>query len=159
VTAKVKPAEEVIDGSLAADPRARAWRLLFERHASLFARLEAEMRAEQDLSLTWYDVLLHLSEAPRNRLRMNELAEAVVISKSGLTGIVDRMESAGLVAREPVAGDRRAVQVSLTPAGQERFETASQVHRRGIREHFSDRLDEADGEMLMAILKKLAPAS
>jgi DNA-binding MarR family transcriptional regulator len=116
------------------------------------------LEQEQDLPVTWYDVLLHLDEVPRRRMRMNELAGAVVVSKSGLTTLVDRMQEAGLVAREPDDNDRRAIDVVLTKAGKARFDKARQLHRRGIRRHFSDHLTEADAKRLIAILEKLQGA-
>src|SRR2546423_14379142 len=139
----------------ATDLRTRAWRLFFEQHARLVGMLEDELRSGLDLSLTWYDVLLHLAEAPQNRLRMRELSDALVISKSGLTGLIDRMEKARLVERRQVAGDRRAVEVGLTPAGHARFEGAARLHRAGVHRHFVERLEEADGAALLAIFEKL----
>ena len=122
-------------------------------------RLDRELQAEEGLSLAWYDVLLHLDEVPGRRLRMTDLAAAVVISKSGLTSLVDRMEEAGLVAREPDPDDRRAIAVALTAAGRERFAQAAKVHRRGIREHFSDHLTAEEGQRLVDSLARLLRSS
>src|SRR5205085_882233 len=74
------------------DPRPDAWRIFVETHAALFGRLADEMREAHGMPVTWYDVLLHLAEVDGQRLRMGDLARAVVISKSGLTALVDRME-------------------------------------------------------------------
>lgn len=137
------------------DPRARAWRLFVETHGLVFGRLTDELKAEIGLPMTWYDVLLHLQEVPGQRLRMHELAEAVVISKSGLTTLVDRMEEAGLLRREPPAHDRRAIEVALTDAGRRRFEEASAIHSRGINEHFISYLNKSEGQMLARILERL----
>ena len=93
-------------------------------------RLDRELQAEEGLSLAWYDVLLHLDEVPGRRLRMTDLAAAVVISKSGLTSLVDRMEEAGLVAREPDPDDRRAIAVALTAAGSASTSPITSLRRR-----------------------------
>ena len=86
-----------------------AWRAFLRAHAVLTRALEAELLAEQDLSLAAYDVLVQLAEAPERRLRMTELAELVLLSRSGVTRLVDRMEKSGLVSRCPVESDGRGV--------------------------------------------------
>jgi DNA-binding MarR family transcriptional regulator len=138
------------------DERRAAWRELFETHAALRERLAAEMQDETGLPMTWYDVLLHLADPPATSMRMHELADAVVISKSGLTRLVDRMEEEGLLAREAVPGDRRSTAITLTPAGRSRFEEAREVHRRGIHEHFSRHLSEEEARALRELLARLA---
>jgi DNA-binding MarR family transcriptional regulator len=144
---------------MADDPRARAWRLFVETHGLVFGRLTDELKAEVGLAMTWYDVLFHLQEVPGQRLRMHELAEAVVISKSGLTTLVDRMEKAGLLRRKPPAHDRRAIEVALTDAGRRRFEEANAVHWRGIQEHFTSHLNKREAEMLARVLERLKEAN
>lgn len=139
--------------------RARAWRLFVETHGVVFGRLIDELRAEVGMPMTWYDVMFHLQEAPAQRLRMHELTKAVVISKSGLTTLVDRMEKAGLLRRERPANDRRAIEVRLTDAGLRRFEAANAVHWRGIQEHFIAHLDESEGRLLARILDRLKQAN
>jgi DNA-binding MarR family transcriptional regulator len=141
------------------EARARAWRLFVETHGLVFGRLTEELRDEVGLPMTWYDVLFHLHEVPGQRLRMHELAEAVVISKSGLTTLVDRMEEAGLLRREPTPDDRRAIEIALTDAGKRRFEEANAVHWRGIQEHFVAHLDEAEGEVLARLLQRVKEAN
>jgi DNA-binding MarR family transcriptional regulator len=141
------------------DRRARAWRLFVETHGLVFGRLVDELKAETGLPITWYDVLFQLQEVPGQRLRMRELADAVVITKSGLTTLVDRMEEAGLLRREPPPNDRRAIEVVLTEAGHRRFEEANAVHWRGIQEHFIAYLDEAEGELLARLLERVKEAN
>jgi DNA-binding GntR family transcriptional regulator len=97
--------------------------MFFEAHAAVCAEVEAELQRAHGLSLRWYDVLLHLHAVPGRRLSMRELGDAVVISKSGLTGVVDRMARAGLV---------------------ERIAHARVDHRAAVAERFLDRLDPAD---------------
>jgi DNA-binding MarR family transcriptional regulator len=133
-----------------------AWRAFLRAHASITRALEAELEAEQDLSLASYDVLVQLAEAPDRRLRMTELADAVLLSRSGVTRLVDRLEKSGLVARCRVASDGRGVAARLTEAGLDRLRTASRTHLRGVGQHFVNRLDEADLRTLERISRRLA---
>ena len=133
-----------------------AWRAFLRAHASITRALEAELEAEQDLSLASYDVLVQLAEAPDRRLRMTELADAVLLSRSGVTRLVDRLEKNGLVARCRVASDGRGVAARLTEAGLDRLRTASRTHLRGVAQHFVNRLDEADLRTLERISRHLA---
>src|SRR3954465_10592059 len=126
-----------------------AWHALIRSHARVVRRLEAELEAEQGLSLQAYEVLAHLSEAPDRRLRMSDLAALVVISPSGLTRLVDKLAADGLVERGRCAGDARVVYATIPPAGLQRFKTAYPIHLRGVREHLVDRLDR---EHLAAIV-------
>ncbi|ANY05956.1 MarR family winged helix-turn-helix transcriptional regulator [Pseudonocardia sp. HH130630-07] len=134
-----------------------SWRTFLRAHAGVTRMLESELEAEQKLSLAAYDVLVQLSEAPEHRLRMTELAEAVLLSRSGVTRLVDRLERSGLVLRAKVAEDGRGVTATLTDAGQERLRIASTTHLRGVRRHFADRLDPADLAELARISRKLIP--
>jgi DNA-binding MarR family transcriptional regulator len=118
--------------------------------------LEVELLAEQDLPLASYDVLVQLAEAPDRRLRMTELADAVLLSRSGVTRLVDRLEKGGLVARCPVESDGRGVAARLTDAGLDRLRTASRTHLRGVAHHFVNRLDEPDLRVLERISRHLA---
>lgn len=133
-----------------------AWRSFLRAHASITRALEAELLAEQGLPLASYDVLVQLAEAPDRRLRMTELADAVLLSRSGVTRLVDRLEKSGLVARCPVESDGRGVAARLTDAGLDRLRTASRTHLRGIAHHFASRLDEADLRVLERISRRLA---
>jgi len=136
----------------APDPRRQAWRAVMETHGRILSVLEGELVAATGIDLQCYDVLLHLSEAGEPGLRMRELAEAVVISKSGLTSLVDRMARRGLVERIPDPSDRRAVLVALTPEGRSRYREAARVHLAGIDEHFARHLTREQGRMLTTIL-------
>src|SRR6266568_5139636 len=86
-----------VAGGLARDPRLRAWRAFVEAHTAVMDVLERELMERRGISLTWYDVLLQLSEAPESRLRMSELADSIVISRSGFSRAARRMEEAGLI--------------------------------------------------------------
>jgi DNA-binding MarR family transcriptional regulator len=126
----------------------RAWRLFLVAHARLTAQLEEELREQAGMPLTWYDVLVQLSEAPEGRLRMQELARAVLLSKSGLTRLVDRLCAAGYLAREADPVDRRGTLAVLTPAGRRALREAAPVHLRGVERAFAEVLTEAEASTL-----------
>jgi DNA-binding MarR family transcriptional regulator len=133
-----------------------AWRAFLRAHAVLTRVLETELLAEQDLSLAAYDVLVQLAEAPEHRLRMTELADAVLLSRSGVTRLVDRLERGGLVSRCPVENDGRGVAAQLTDAGLSRLRVASRTHLAGVARHFAARLDAEDRTALERISRRLA---
>jgi DNA-binding MarR family transcriptional regulator len=136
-------------------PEQRAqWRVFLETAYALIDILDAELQAEQGLSLRWYDALVHLEEA-EDGLRMNELASRILFSKSGLTRVVDRMEEAGLVRRERPPDDRRVVKVSVTATGLEALQAARAVHRRGIDEHFVQHVGVRELAALAQTLEKV----
>ena len=132
-----------------------SWRAFLRAHAVITRALEVELLADQELSLAAYDVLVQLVEAPEHRLRMTELAEAVLLSRSGVTRLVDRLERAGLVSRCPVAGDGRGVAAQITEAGVARLRAASRTHLTGVARHFADRLDAEDLTALERITRRL----
>ncbi|OSY42452.1 MarR family transcriptional regulator [Pseudonocardia autotrophica] len=134
-----------------------SWRSFLRAHAGITKLLETELEAEQRLSLAAYDVLVQLSEAPEHRLRMTELADAVLLSRSGVTRLVDRLEKIGLVERAKVADDGRGVTARMTDIGYRRLRIAAVTHMRGVREHFADRLDAADLADLERVARKLIP--
>jgi DNA-binding MarR family transcriptional regulator len=86
---------------------------------------------------------------------MSELASRILASKSGLTRVIDRMEEAGLVERRRPAGDRRVIEIVMTPAGQKALADARAVHRRGINEHFAQHLSKRDVQALSRALEKV----
>jgi DNA-binding MarR family transcriptional regulator len=131
------------------------WERLIRAHAGIVERLEEEMEAENGLSLRWYEVLLRLSRAPEGRMRMQDLAEMALQSKSGLTRAVDRMEAAGLVSREVCPSDRRGILAVITPEGRRRFRRAATFHVRGIERHFGRHLTETEPDVLRSLLDRL----
>lgn len=136
-----------------------AWRLLLETHSALTARLARELADERDLPLAWYDVLVRLSEADGGRLRMQDLVGSLLLSKSGISRLVDRMEDAGLIARASCPSDRRGQFAVLTDAGRATLLRAAPTHLRGIQEHFASHLDETDVADLRRALTKLRAAN
>jgi DNA-binding MarR family transcriptional regulator len=142
------------------DPAAlAAWRLLLEAHAEVTELLERELVAERGLPLSRYDVLLNLAEAPGGRLRMQELSASVLLSKSGLSRLVDRMVEAGLVRRERCQDDRRGWFAVLTDQGRSALRRAAPVHLRGIQEHFARHLEPDEVEVLAAALSRVVAAA
>src|SRR5436309_6712536 len=111
--------------------RLRAWRLYFESALALHDVLDAELERDAAIPLRWYDALVHLEETPEG-LRMNELAERILYSKSGFTRVVDRMEEAGLVERVRPENDRRSILVVLSDQGRNTMEQARRYHRHAI---------------------------
>ncbi len=126
------------------DPRLDAWRAFLSAHARLVRRLDEELRAEHGLSLAEYDTLFQIASAPDRRLRMHELAERVLLSRSGTTRLIDRLESDGLVVRWACSSDARGAEAALTQGGLDRLRTASATHLRGVEDYFLDNIPPAD---------------
>ena len=133
----------------------RAWQALLHAHHLVVRKLDHELRAEHDLALAAYDVLLRLARAPQRALRMADLAERVMLSPSGLTRLVDRLVAKGLVERETDPQDARATLARLTPEGARVLRRAARTHLRGIREHFTGQLNDAQLEEVAAGLEKI----
>jgi len=132
-----------------------AWRGMLITHSRVIAALDDELEREHGLPLGSYEVLLWLAEASEHSLRMGELADRLLLSRSGLTRLVDRLAAQGLVERHSCPSDRRGTFARLTETGLERFEEARPTHLRGIREQFLAGLDEGDLANLAAAWKKI----
>jgi DNA-binding MarR family transcriptional regulator len=126
------------------DPRLEPWRAFLLAHARVFRRLDEELRAEHDLTIGEYDALLTIAQAPERRIRMRQLADEVILSKSGVTRLIDRLVDDGLVERSACLADARGAEAVLTDRGLARLRAASTTHLRGIDEHFLAILDPAD---------------
>jgi len=122
------------------DQELRAWRGLLRTHAMLVKRLDAELEAAHGLPLTSYEVLLNLWHAEEAKMRMCDVAESVLLSRSGLTRLVDRLERDGFVERVSCAADARGAYAKLTDAGRAKLEEARGTHLAGVREHFLSNL-------------------
>ena len=118
------------------DPRLEAWRAFLGAHARLSRRLDEELRAAHDISLPEYDALLQLAQAPERRLRMSRLASLVLLSKSGVTRLIDRLEADGFVERTACLSDARGAEAVLTVAGLARLREAARTHLAGIDRYF-----------------------
>jgi DNA-binding MarR family transcriptional regulator len=124
------------------DTELAAWRGLLRVHATLAKELDAELEAGHQLPLSSYDVLTTLADQHEGRMRMCDLAEAVVLSRSGLTRLVDRLQREGLIERAQCTSDARGAYAVLTAEGETRLREAQALHRDGVRRrflrHFSD---------------------
>jgi len=136
--------ETIAEPLTARDPRLAPWRAFLLAHARVARRLDEELRSEHDVSFAEYDALLTIAQAPGRRVRMGLLAEEVLLSKSGVTRLIDRLVSDGLVERSACLADARGAEAVLTERGLTRLRAASQSHLRGIDEHFLAVVDAAD---------------
>jgi DNA-binding MarR family transcriptional regulator len=134
--------------------RLRAWRLYFESALAVVDVLESELERDAGIPLRWYDTLVQLEET--DGLRMTELAERILYSKSGFTRIVDRMEEADLLRRVRPENDRRSIVIVLTDQGRRTLEEARLYHRHSIETHFSSHLADTDIKALTRALDKVS---
>lgn len=135
--------------------RRRAWRAIMVMHGTITPLLDDELRHGTDLDLQTYDALLHTYEAGESGIRMTDLAQKVVLSKSGLTTLVDRLEQRALLQRIPDTEDRRATRITLTDRGIETFRRAAKVHVTGIQKHFTDRLTDDEAKVIAEVLERI----
>ena len=137
-----------------------AWRGMLQIHARMTRALDAQMRREHALPVSSYEVLMFLADAPGHRLRMSEIAERVLLSRSGLTRLVDRLEELGYVTRCSVETDGRGAYAELTEAGLAKLRAARRTHLEGVREYFLERLSadeqKALGELWARLLDQAA---
>lgn len=126
------------------DLQLEPWRAFLRAHARVARRLDDDLRSRHGLSLQEYETLLHLAEAPDRRLRMGRLADSLLLSKSGVTRLVDRLVDDGLVERTSCTSDARGAEASLTEAGLLRLRTAAPTHLAGIRDYFFSAIEAAD---------------
>jgi DNA-binding MarR family transcriptional regulator len=133
-----------------------AWRGLLRTHARVLAELDAELEQAHGLAVPEYEVLLVLSQRDEHRLRMSELADAALLTRSGMTRLVDRLERQGLVRRERCPVDGRGTDAVITPGGLDRLAEARPTHIAGVRRAFLDLLrkkqQRALGEAFDAVL-------
>lgn len=140
------------------EPELAAWRGLLRAHSRLVAILDEELESEHGLPLGSYEVLLSLAETDGGSLRMGDLADRLLLSRSGLTRLIDRLVARGLVERHNCADDRRGTYACLTAAGGELFEAARPTHLRGVREHFLTHLSKGEIDQLGVIWDRVTAA-
>jgi len=143
--------------ALSADELA-AWRAFLQAHARITRRLDEELQAAHGLSLAEYDALLQIARSPGRRVRMNVLADRVLLSRSGITRLVDRLETAGSVERVACSSDARGQEAVLTAAGLDRLRTAGGTHLDGVRRYFLDRVATDDLAVIERSLGGVAAA-
>src|SRR3954447_2273556 len=135
----------------------RAWRGLVKAHGCLVKRLDAQLEAEHGVPLSSYEVLVRLSDADGGKLRMHDIAAGVMLSRSGLTRLVDRLERDGLVCRCSCENDARGAYAVITDPGRERLAQARATHRAGIRALFVAHYSDAELEQVAELLERLLP--
>jgi DNA-binding MarR family transcriptional regulator len=135
----------------------RAWRGMLRVHATLTKALDAELDAAHGLPLSSYEVLMHLADAEDQRMRMSDLAAMVILSRSGLTRLVDRLEREGLIARESCPSDARGSFARLTAAGRRKLDAARATHLAGVRSLFLAHFTAEEQDVLGAAWERVLP--
>jgi DNA-binding MarR family transcriptional regulator len=132
-----------------------AWRGMLRAHAELVRELDAELARDHDMPLSSYEVLLYLNDSPEGRMRMSELADSVLLSRSGLTRLVDRLERQGLLKRERCESDARGLFAEITQEGRKAFAEARKTHLDGVRRVFLNRFSRDELRTLGGLWQKL----
>lgn len=143
----------------ASKTEALVWPLFLTAHSVLVSKIEARLSAAGLPPLVWYDVLWALERAPDYRLRMSELAEMTVLSRSNLTRLVDRLESAGLVERTRAKADRRGAYAVTTRKGRDMRRKMWPIYSTAIRDLFADHIDNREATTLTAVLQRVLNAA
>lgn len=136
-----------------------AWRSFLQSHARILRELDAGLIAAQGMTTRDYQVLLYLSKEPDRRLAMSALAERTMLTRSGITRLVDGLVAAGLVQRIACPQDARVSYAQLTEAGYEKLRDAGCTHIAGIRRLFLDHFSEEEVEQLAHLLSRLPGAA
>ena len=131
------------------------WSLFLRTHAAVVPRIEQDLLRRRQLPLAWYDVLLELNAAAGRRLRMQELGNRVVLSRSRASRVVDELAAAGLARRDPDPSDRRGSFAVLTDSGRQALRAAAPVYLAGIGEHFTAVLTDEELPVLQAALGRV----
>lgn len=132
-----------------------AWARLLRTHKVLLEKVQADLSAAGLPPLEWYDLLLELDLAEGNRLRLYDLGERMVLSRSNLTRLCDRLEKEGLILREQCAEDRRGLFAALTPPGAELRRAMWSVYKQAVEQHFSAHLTDSEASELASVLMRL----
>lgn len=135
------------------------FRAFLEAHAVVVGAIERELQLTVGLPLTWYEVLYRLASAPDASLRMQDLAERLVFSRSGVTRLIDRLGRAGLVERASCPSDRRGMYAVLTDSGRSTYERARPAVERAVEEHFARHLDAAEAAGLTSMMARIIAAN
>jgi len=135
---------------LLSPPELHAWRGMLRAHAALAKALDAQLEAEHGLQLSSYEVLMYLADAEDERMRMCDLASTILLSRSGLTRLVDRLQREGLIERVACDADARGAFAKLTPLGREKLCGARATHLAGVRAMFLDLFSAEELELFGA---------
>ena len=135
-----------------------AWRGFLNAHAHITRRISRDLADAGLPDLSWYDLLWAIYDSPGRRLRVNELAKAVVLSPTAMSRFVDRVEKAGYVRRTTDPDDRRALQIEITPEGEELLRQMWPVYRKGIEDYFTSHLGRS-AKGMRAMLDRMAQSA
>ena len=141
--------------SLLSELELGAWKGMLEVHSALVAQLDSELERDHGLPLSSYEVLMNLADSDDGRLRMGELAERLLLSRSGITRLADRLERQGLIVRERCPSDGRGFFARLTPAGRKKIAAARPAHLSGVRRRYLSQLSDSEKESLADIWQRL----
>ena len=136
-----------------------AWRGMLRVHAALVKSLDAELSAAHELPLSSYEVLITLESAPGRKLRMSELADSVLLSRSGMTRLVDRLERDGLLERDHCTADGRGCFAVLAAKGLEAVASARRTHLGGVRERFLSQFADEELRLLATFWERILPGA
>jgi DNA-binding MarR family transcriptional regulator len=136
-----------------------AWRSFLQSHASILRALDAELVAEQGMTTRDYEVLLYLAQAADRKLPMSALAESTMLTRSGITRLVDGLVAAGLIERVSCPSDARVSYARITDEGYEKLRDAGCTHIASIRRLFLEHFTAEEIEQLAALLSRLPGAS
>jgi len=132
-----------------------AWSAFLRAHAALVPAIDAELRRTTGLPLSWYDVLLELNASPHRRLRMQELGQQAVISRTRASRVVDELVAAGYVRRQPNPDDKRSSFASMTDDGRRVFRRAAPKYLDAVRRQFSGRLSSSQLRVIRDALEMI----
>ena len=143
----------------ATDPKARAWALLLSAHARLLQQIEKDLATADLPPLAWYDVLWELEKADSGRLRMHELAHRIVLSRSNLSRLADRLEEARLITREDSPEDGRGYRLALTRSGRAMRKRMWTVYSEAIERLFAQHVTSGEAQAMAEALARVSKAA
>jgi DNA-binding MarR family transcriptional regulator len=141
------------------EPRLQAWRAVRDAHATLTGSVEEALRDADLPPLSWFNLLWALDEAPDKRLRMNQLAAYLNLSRGGLTKLVDRLEGAALITRQACPADRRGYHAVLEPTGEEMLHRMWPVYEAEVERHFAAGLSIEEAATIRDVLGRAAESA
>lgn len=144
-----------VDDKLVTGVWLTAWQRLLRTQCSLLRVLDADLQAAHDITISDYDVLVSLRDSPQGRLRMSDLSSFTLLTRSGITRLIQGLERAGLVDKSICKSDARVSWISLTKSGRARLELARKTHHNGIRLLFASSFDEEEAEQLAELLGRI----
>jgi DNA-binding MarR family transcriptional regulator len=135
------------------------WQEFLRAHRTIVEKMADQMMRDHNLPLEWFDVLIHLADVPEGTLRQRALRDRLLLSESGVSRLLLRMEQAGLIARSTAGEDKRGIEITLTQQGRSAVIGATESHVDMVSKLFSQRLTQTDRNALTRVLPKLAAES